>query len=102
MKFKMLSVGILATMLTGCGGTKLDGSSWDAVKISVNKIRSELNSEEREIFMDSIELVRRKCRKTVSGNINPICDGKEFLDFVDKKTASEMVDFYTEVRKTLK
>ena len=51
---KTLALGVMITLLTACGEPKLDTSSDEAMKASIQKIMAELSPEEQENFKKTI------------------------------------------------
>jgi len=100
---KTLAFGVMITLLTACGDPKLDTSSDEAMKASIQKIMAELSPEEQEGFKKTITGIYMLGAMASLGNDVSADQAKAKInEKLDGKTAKEVFIMADEIRAKMK
>lgn len=90
---KLIAVAIAATLLSGCGEPRIDGSSEEAFKKSISKVAESLPEEKRKQFSADVMLLafqNMDLGKVMSGKQNPEDISGSMISSLGGKTAGEV------------
>jgi len=100
---KTLALGVMITLLTACGEPKLDTSSDEAMKASIQKIMAELSPEEQENFKKTITGIYMLGAMASLGNdVSADQANAKINAKLDGKTAKEVFIMADEIREKMK
>ncbi|MBB1201392.1 hypothetical protein EGM70_13955 [Enterobacteriaceae bacterium 89] len=103
---KLISVALLAFMLTGCGEPKIDGSSDQALRESVQKVREALPEDKRTEFDDAIKViafqVSMKEMMQAGANSNTADVANKLKSSLSGKTGEEVIGEAEQIRANIK
>ena len=96
--FKTLALGVVLSLLTGCGEPKLDTSSDEAMTASIEKIVAELPLEEQEKFKQAVVgIYLVNAMSSVASGVSADEANTKMNEKLDGKTAKEVFAIANEI-----
>jgi hypothetical protein len=100
---KILALGLAISLLTACGEPKLDTSSDEAMKASLQEIMAELSQEEQEKFKKTIVGIYMLAAMASLGNDITADEAKSKInERLNGKTAKEVFIMADEIKAKMK
>lgn len=93
-KIAIAFVVSVSLLLSACGDPRIDGSSEEAYKASIEKVRGALDDKEKEEFDSALKQVafsKLDLKAIFSGSATPDSIGKDVLTSLNGKTANDVI-----------
>ena len=89
---KLIAMLILVTLVAGCGDKKVDSSTDETLKSSIEAVKSSLNEEKKKEFEDAIQaLAFSEIGNILEAAANPDGMQRKIKDKLNGKTADEII-----------